>query len=87
MQNMHPGLGAGVEEHSRFLEERWARVFRSFYPIIGVVYDGPRAHTTALKIRGYHNNIGGIDNLGRPYHALAPDTFYWAHAVFFMAMI
>jgi uncharacterized protein (DUF2236 family) len=39
MQNMHPELGAGVEEHSRFFEERWQRLFRSLYPIGGVVYD------------------------------------------------
>ena len=26
MQNMHPGLGAGVEEHSRFFDERWERL-------------------------------------------------------------
>ena len=28
MQNMHPELGAGVEQHSRFFEERWQRLFR-----------------------------------------------------------
>jgi uncharacterized protein (DUF2236 family) len=84
MQNMHPRLGAGVEEHSRFFEERWQRLFRSLYPIGGVVYDGPRAEETARQIRGYHNTIGGVDKQGRPYHALDPETFYWAHATFLM---
>ena len=49
MQNMHPGLGAGVAEHSRFFEERWQRLFRSLYPIGGVVYDGPRAAETGTS--------------------------------------
>jgi uncharacterized protein (DUF2236 family) len=84
MQNMHPGLGAGVAEHSRFFEERWQRLFRSLYPIGGVVYDGPRAAETARQVRGYHDTIKGVDRHGRPYHALDPDTFYWAHATFFM---
>ncbi|MBO8184744.1 oxygenase MpaB family protein [Streptomyces spirodelae] len=84
MQNMHPHLGAGVAEHSRFFEERWQRLFRSLYPIGGVVYDGPRAAETARQVRGYHRTIKGTDREGRPYHALDPDTFYWAHATFFV---
>ncbi|MGP3975550.1 oxygenase MpaB family protein [Streptomyces sp. 8N114] len=84
MQNMHPQLGAGVAEHSRFFEERWQRLFRSLYPIGGVVYDGPRAAETARQVRGYHRTIKGTDCEGRPYHALDPDTFYWAHATFFV---
>lgn len=87
MQNMHPGLGAGVEEHSRFFEERFQRLFRSLYPIGGVVFDGPKAHETALAVRGYHDTIKGVDKHGRRYHALDPDTFYWAHATFFVGML
>jgi uncharacterized protein (DUF2236 family) len=87
MQNMHPELGAGVEEHSRFFAERWQRLFRSLYPIGGVIYDGPRAHQTALEVRGYHNTIKGVDKHGRRYHALNPDTYYWAHSTFFVSTI
>jgi uncharacterized protein (DUF2236 family) len=87
MQNMHPGLGAGVEQHSKFFEERWQRLFRSLYPIGGVVFDGPRAHRTALEVRGYHERIKGVDSKGRRYHALDPDTYYWAHATFFVSTI
>ncbi|GAB2782656.1 oxygenase MpaB family protein [Amycolatopsis magusensis] len=87
MQNMHPELGAGVEEHSRFFKERWQRLFRSLYPIGGVIYDGPRAHETAKQVRGYHDTIKGIDSKGRPYHALNPGTFYWAHATFFVSAL
>jgi len=46
MQNMHPQLGAAVEEHSTFFRERWPRLMRSLYPIGGVVSDGDRAPTT-----------------------------------------
>jgi uncharacterized protein (DUF2236 family) len=87
MQNMHPGLGAGVEQHSSFFDERWERLYRSLYPIGGVVFDGDRAEQTALQVRGYHAEIKGVDARGRRYHALDPDTFYWAHATFFMGTI
>ena len=43
MQNMHPQLGAAVEEHSTFFRERWPRLLRSLYPIGGVVFDADRA--------------------------------------------
>ena len=85
MQNMHPQLGAGVEEHSEFFRERFPRLFRSLYPIFGVVYDGSRAPQTAREVRGYHDTIKGTDFKGRTYHALNPETFYWAHATFFVS--
>jgi uncharacterized protein (DUF2236 family) len=87
MQNMHPGLGAGVEEHSGFFTERWERLLRSLYPINGVVYDGDRAGRTAQEVRHHHDGVRGVDSRGRRYHALDPDTFYWAHATFFMSII
>ena len=85
MQNMHPQLGAGVEEHSRFFDERWQRLYRSLYPIGGVVYDGPRAAETARQVRDYHRTITGVDKYGRPYSALNPETYFWAHATFVMS--
>jgi uncharacterized protein (DUF2236 family) len=87
IQNMYPQLGAGVEDHSILLREPLQRVARSVYPIMGVVYDGDRASTTGEQIRGYHATIKGVDAAGRRYHALNPETFYWAHATFFMMVI
>lgn len=87
MQNMHPKLGAAVEQHSRFFEERWERLLRSLYPIGGVVFDGDRAHETGLQVRDYHRDIRGSYGDGLRYHALDPDVFYWAHATFFYGTI
>ncbi|HEY1840133.1 MAG TPA: oxygenase MpaB family protein [Mycobacterium sp.] len=87
VQNMYPELGAGVEEHSILLREPLQRVARSVYPIMGVVYDGGRASQTGEQIKQYHRTIKGVDAAGRRYHALNPETFYWAHATFFMLVI
>ena len=87
MQNMHPQLGAAVEEHSTFFRERWQRLLRSLYPIGGVVFDTDRAPETGAEVRDYHITIKGVDAQGRRYHALNPDVFYWAHATFFVGTI
>ena len=85
MQNMHPQLGAGVEEHSDFFTERWQRLYRSIYPINGAIFDGDRAVQTGHEVRDYHRTIKGVDKLGRQYSALNPDTWWWAHATFIMS--
>lgn len=87
IQNMYPQLGAGVEDHSSILQEPLQRVARSVYPIMGVVYDGQRARQTGEQIKSYHRDITGVDTSGRRYHALNPETFYWAHATFFMLIL
>ncbi len=88
IQNMYPELGAGVEDHSILLREPLQRVARSVYPIMGVVYDGDRAAQTGEQIKSFHHDIkGGVDANGRRYHALNPETFYWAHATFFMLIV
>ena len=87
MQNMHPQLGAAVEEHSIFFIERIPRLLRSIYPIGGVVFDGYRAPRTGAEVRDYHIGIKGVDKQGRRYSALNPDVFYWAHATFFKSTL
>ncbi|MGH9094304.1 MAG: oxygenase MpaB family protein, partial [Acidimicrobiales bacterium] len=81
LQLLHPGIGAGVAEHSAFFTEPWERIERSVPEILGVVYDQD-PETTGHRVRSYHRSIKGIDHLGRPYRALAPDTYWWAHATF-----
>ena len=86
LQLMHPAIGAGVLEHSDFFGDPYGRVFRSLPRILGVVYDGPEAEATAKTVRDFHRDIKGVDAVGRGYHALAPETYWWAHATFqFMA--
>ncbi|BBX68323.1 hypothetical protein MPSYJ_17840 [Mycolicibacterium psychrotolerans] len=87
MQNMHPQLGAAVQQHSIFFLERMPRLFRSVYPIGGVVFDGHRAPKTGAEVRDYHIGIKGVDEQGRRYSALNPEVFYWAHATFFKSTL
>jgi uncharacterized protein (DUF2236 family) len=82
LQLMHPAIGAGVLEHSDFFGDPYGRVFRSLPRILGAVYDGPAAVATGREVRDFHRTIKGVDPEGRHYHALDPETFWWAHATF-----
>ena len=86
LQLMHPGLGAGVEQHSDFFNEPWERVLRSVPEIQGVTFDWPDGAGTARRIRDYHAHIKGLDGGGRRYHALDPEVYFWAHATIFDAL-
>lgn len=87
LQLMYPDLGKGVEQHSDFYNEPWERLFRSTPQIVGTIYNGPTAHATADRIRDYHKDIKGTHDDGSRYHALDPDTFFWAHATFIDAVL
>lgn len=81
LQLMHPGIGAGVLEHSDFFNDPYDRVYRSLPHILGVVYDR-EADATGRTVRDFHKPIKGVDDQGRAYHALNPETYWWAHATF-----
>ena len=82
LQNMLAELGQGVLDHSVFFADTAARVKRSLPPIFMTVYgadddhrSGPRS-ATSTRHQGRHARTGGR------YHALDPDTYFWAHATF-----
>ena len=84
LQLMHPGLGAGVTDHSAFFTEPWDRILRSIPQIWGTIFapDDATADTRGRVVRDFHTDIKGVDHAGRRYHALDPDVYWWAHATF-----
>jgi uncharacterized protein (DUF2236 family) len=88
LQNMHPAIGAGVEQHSDYFVNPWNRLLRSAPPILAVVYDGgDAARESGATVRDYHRDVKGVDQHGDRYHALTPEVYYWAHATFFESQI
>jgi hypothetical protein len=61
MQNMHPGLGAGVEEHSKFFDERWERLLTEERPATG------RGHRTDDRLPA-----GDGDRTDHPFSRISP---------------
>jgi uncharacterized protein (DUF2236 family) len=86
LQVMHPAIAAALIDHSDVFENPLQRLIRSAGPILGVVYDED-GEATARWVRDQHPQIRGRDARGHRYHALDPDTYYWAHATFFEAQI
>ena len=87
LQNMLPALGQGVLDHSVFFSETFARLKRSAGPILDTVYGGDRSSETGRRVRDYHVGIKGTMPDGSRYHALDPETYYWAHATFLDNML
>jgi uncharacterized protein (DUF2236 family) len=85
LQNMLAELGQGVLDHSVFFDDTAARVKRSLPPIFKTVYGADDNHP-GQQVRDFHRDIKGHmpGRTGKAarYHALDPDTYFWAHATF-----
>ena len=81
LQNMLAELGQGVLDHSVFFDDTAARVKRSLPPIFMTVY-GSRRRQPRPQVRDFHTDIKGTCRTASRYHALDPETYFWAHATF-----
>lgn len=81
LQNMLAELGQGVLDHSVFFDDTAARVKRSIPPIMTTVYGSDDDHP-GTQVRDFHRDIKGDMPSGDRYHALDPETYFWAHATF-----
>ena len=81
IQLMYPPLGAAVALQSDFFADPFGRVYRSI-PQIWATVLSPDGEERARKVRDIHRNIKGADSAGRKFHALDPETYWWAHATF-----
>jgi uncharacterized protein (DUF2236 family) len=84
LQNMLAELGQGVLDHSVFFDDTAARVKRSLPPIFMTVY-GSDDNNEGTRVRDFHHHIKGdmpSEYGARRYHALDPETYFWAHATF-----
>jgi uncharacterized protein (DUF2236 family) len=81
LQNMLAELGQGVLDHSVFFSDTAARIKRSLPPIFRTVY-GTDGVNEGTRVRDFHRDIKGDMPDGERYHALDPETYFWAHATF-----
>ncbi|WP_228649578.1 oxygenase MpaB family protein, partial [Microtetraspora sp. AC03309] len=86
LQNMLAELGQGVLDHSTFFSDTAERLKRTIPPIFRTVY-GTEEDNAGTQVRDFHHHVKGDmpgpdgEPVGR-YHALDPDTYFWAHATF-----
>jgi uncharacterized protein (DUF2236 family) len=83
MQVMYPMVGAAVERHSVLRDDPWGRASRTSNSMLRYVYGGDLATEEAERLRRLHASISGVDERGRPYHALNGAASAWVNAVVF----
>ncbi|MFE3544748.1 oxygenase MpaB family protein [Nocardia sp. NPDC059177] len=77
LQVLHPAIAPALVEHSPM--RLWEHKKRA---VLQMIYLACADHDTAAAIRFAHEHIKGVDDLGRRYHALHPDTFLFQHATY-----
>ncbi|WKG04477.1 oxygenase MpaB family protein [Mycolicibacterium sp. HK-90] len=81
LQNMLAELGQGVLDHSTFFSDTAERLKRTIPPIFRTVY-GTEDANAGTQVRDFHHHVKGDMPDGSRYHALDPETYFWAHATF-----
>lgn len=85
LQNMLAELGQGVLDHSTFFSDTAERLKRTIPPIFRTVYgseDDASGSGAGTQVRDFHHHVKGDMPDGGRYHALDPETYFWAHATF-----
>lgn len=88
VQVAHPGIGAGVDQHSAYKEDPWGRLDRSLGLLWPVLYNTPEGVLDyGRKLREMHRPIKGTGFDGKAYHALNPELYTWVHITTYYGMI
>jgi uncharacterized protein (DUF2236 family) len=88
MQLAHPLVAEGVDQHSDFRIDPWARLSGTIRSYLRIVYGtGSQARAEIRRLNGLHRDIQGpvrdaraADRFGPAYAARDPDLSLWVHA-------
>jgi uncharacterized protein (DUF2236 family) len=81
LQVAHPLVAAGVEQHSRYREDPWGRLFRSLDLTTQIVFGSTSsALEAAQRLSRVHERVRGVTPDGRAYDAADPALLMWVHA-------
>ncbi len=76
LQLAHPGVAAGVADHSDFRADPWRRLQGTLRSYLTIVYGtGTQARAEIRRLNGLHRTISGPG-----YQARDPDLSLWVHA-------
>jgi uncharacterized protein (DUF2236 family) len=86
LEAMHPVVGAGLADFSRFMGDPWGRGTRTRESMITSIYGGPAAIRETARLRALHHEFKGVDEQRRRYSALDPEAYAWVWATVFDAV-
>ncbi|MGY1661944.1 oxygenase MpaB family protein [Geodermatophilus sp. SYSU D00705] len=82
-QAAHPLALAGVQRHSAYLADPWARLAGTARWLVVTTFGSAElAEREAARVRRMHTVVRGTDAAGRPYSAGDPDLLRWVHLAF-----
>lgn len=81
MQVAHPGVGAGVEQHSSYASDPWGRLFRTVDVMMKLSFGPPEvSERQARMLEKMHRRVTGTTEDGAAYSALDPALQLWVWA-------
>ncbi|MFN2483590.1 MAG: oxygenase MpaB family protein [Candidatus Limnocylindria bacterium] len=82
MQLAHPAVAAGVEQHSDFRADPFARLRRTLHSSLSIVFhDLPDAERSVARVNAVHRRVRGIvPESDAAYAATEPRLLLWVHA-------
>lgn len=81
LQVAHPGVAAGVAQHSDYQEDPWGRLIRTLDVTTRMVFGDMQAAARAARdLHGAHASVHGETADGTPYSARDPDLLLWVWA-------
>ncbi|HEY7738335.1 MAG TPA: oxygenase MpaB family protein [Candidatus Limnocylindria bacterium] len=82
LQVAHPAVAAGVDAHSDFRADPFARLRRTLGTSWAIAFgDRSTAERAIGRINAVHRVVNGVvTETGRPYRALDPELLLWVHA-------
>ncbi len=88
MQVAHPSIADGVENHSAFYSEPWARLKRTLQVMQGFIFgDVASADKMAAALKHIHKKVSGENSRGERYSAFDEHLTLWVYACFIDTMI
>lgn len=81
LQVAHPGVGAGVEQHSTYASDPWGRLFRTVDVMMKLSFGPPEVSARQERMLArMHRRVTGTDELGQRYDAMDPSLQLWVWA-------
>ncbi|WP_369056120.1 oxygenase MpaB family protein [Kineococcus terrestris] len=82
-QGAHPLALAGVQAHSDYQRDPWARLAGTArWLVVSTFGSAELAEREAARVRGMHRRVRGTGPGGQPYSASDPDLLRWVHLAF-----
>lgn len=81
LQVAHPGVAAGVAQHSSYASDPWGRFFRTVDVMMKLSFGSKEVSARQVRVLArMHRRVVGVDETGKKYDAMDPALQLWVWA-------